>query len=128
MSVMVINEENFKRIGKFMSLRRNDKEGLRKTLDSWHELNIRNYCKRYDHHGEKFKGLEFHAKDFNYYDIPIPAAVQVMSDLKGLLYNCIEYGSKIDPEALTKLKMEITAISLMDEYKATKQFEDDVAY
>lgn len=128
MSVMVINEDNFKRIGKFMSLRNKNIELLCKTLDSWHELNIRNYCKRYEHHGEEFNGLEFQSSGFDFTRIPIPSAVQVVSDLRGLLYNCDEYGMDINPEAFTQLKMELVKVELLPEYKVTKEFVDSVVY
>lgn len=128
MSVMIINEETFQRIGKFMSLRNKNIKAVYKKLESWHELNLKNYCKRYERHGEVFEGLEFEAKNFKFDYIPIPSAVQVMSDLNGLYYNCCDYGNEINMEAMNELEAEIKKVSTLKEYELTKQFSDDVAF
>ncbi|MGG3623113.1 hypothetical protein ABES25_06060 [Bacillus gobiensis] len=93
---------------------------------SWSKLNARNYCERYN---EPFvEGLEFEATELNFSEVAIPSAVQVMSDMKAVHYNCIDYGEEINEEALLKLTARIERLERSPEYQLTKQYVDSVKY
>lgn len=125
MSVMVMGKEHFERIGKYLSLTMSERRAEELCL-RWHELNLKNFVERYKHHGETFEGLEFERLDFS--RVGIPSAVQVHSDLRGVYYNCIDYGEEIDPEGLKKLENIVKRVENSKEYQITKHFEDYVAF
>lgn len=128
MSVMIISENVLKRIGKYLNLRTYETSKTTENLQAWHELNIKNYCEAYKSHGEVYEGALYDTESFDYSLIPIPSAIQVMSDLSGLHYNCVDYGEDINEKAFKSLTNEINKILEYDDYKATVRFEDDVCF
>ncbi|MGG3573239.1 hypothetical protein ABES80_12255 [Bacillus gobiensis] len=125
MSVMVIDKEYFERIGKFFTLTMSE-DRAKELCHSLSELNVRNYCERYN---EPFtEGLEFQANELNFSEVAIPSAVQVMSDLKAIHYNCIDYGEKINKNVLNDLKDRISRLERSPEYQLTKQYAESVKY
>lgn len=127
MSVMVINEGQLSRVGKFLSLSMTDEKALELTLQ-WHKLNLKNFAERYKEHGEYYDGPEVNPHEWSLSEVAIPASVQAVSDMEALYYNCIDYGRDIDEEALEQLYKAIERVKSSKEYQLTEHLESQVKY
>lgn len=122
MSVMIIGRESFERIGKYMTLRASEEFAVAE-LNEWHEVNQRNFAKRYR---EDYEGPLFDMNEVNFVQVAIPSAVQVVSDLDSLIYNCMDCMS--DHLAYGRMVNFRDRIKATEEYRVTRQFKDQVKY
>lgn len=120
--VRLVDEEYFDRIGKYMSLRE-DACDVRDRLERWSNLNYQNYSKRY---GENLMTYHIDADSIDFSRVAIPSAVQVVSDISTLYYNCIDYGYQLEPLIMREIADYRDTVVSGDEYPTVSMYSDYV--
>lgn len=124
MTAKIVDIENLKRIGKFLSLTIADGLAREKVL-KYHKLNVMNYNKV---HETQYYGTKYKIEDIQLINVPLISSVQAVSDLETLLSNCLDYGLELNEQVYTEMMQQIQAFKEHYDYETMKQYNNHILF
>ncbi|GAJ40305.1 hypothetical protein [Saccharococcus caldoxylosilyticus] len=108
MSVMLIGQETFERVGKFLKAWKGESdEVIFARLVKWESLNRQNFERRYS---EPVNFPEMQIRSINISLQPLISPEQMLKSLQFIHYQCCDYADEIDPVTLKEIETFIKEI------------------
>lgn len=123
MGCFIIKRSVLIRIGKYLSMREEDKK-VKELLARFHKLNQLNYAQ---YHDKRYEGPLYRFDNVIFKNEPLYAAIQIQNDISRLYYHSMDFGDDIDEGAIIILQQLFDEIVVSPQYQTTQSLKQFIS-